>query len=151
MQILKIRQTPPEVLGKYYDYNEGIEYRIKKCADEYAAFDEILSAIETPRYRLPRVNKLLLYPLLNITKETINISNHTKPVCKVLAVNKNNKKLLSEYNKNKITLIANNNDYNNLSKNQKKIIDVDLNSSNIYSTIFEQVGNIDKTKGTLFI
>lgn len=151
IQIHKIRTSSPQTLEKCYDYSEGIEYRIKKIADECENYEKIIEKIETPRYRLPRVNKLLLYPILNITKSVVKQSYNTKPVCKVLAIQKSKKNLLFEYNKNKITLISNNKIYNLLSKSQKSIIDVDLNASCIYYSITEEIGNKDKKIGTLFL
>ena len=151
MQIYKIRTLDAKSLEIFYDYNEGIEYRIKKCADDKNSFDEILHEIETPRYRLPRINKLLLYPILNITKSIVNKSYKTKPVCKVLAIQKSKKNLLFEHNKNKITLISSNAVYSMLSKSQKEIIDIDINASKLYDTILEKKGNNDKKIGTLFL
>lgn len=149
--ILKIRNSTPQQLEKHYDYSEGIEYRIKEMADKFTNLDEIKNHIATPRYRLPRVNKLLLYPLLNITKTIISAAKITKPAVKVLAINKKNIVLLKEYNKQKITLITTNKEYENLSKSQKQIFDIDLNASNIYNAIICQENNKDKKIGTIFL
>ena len=149
--ILKLRTSKPEDLAKCYDYNEGIEYRIKEMADKYSSLEEIKQNISTPRYRIARVNKLLLYPLLNITKTIINSAKTTKPVSKVLAINKNNLELLKSYNKSKISLLTTNKEYERLSKKQKQIIDIDLNSSNIYNTIMGKKNNEDKKIGTIFL
>ncbi|MBQ8425496.1 MAG: nucleotidyltransferase family protein [Clostridia bacterium] len=151
LQIYKIRQTSPIILNKLYDYSEGIEYRVEYCVKNYDTFDNMKSAIVTSRYREPRVNKLLLYPLLNITKKVIEISKKSKPAVKLLAINKNKKGLLRIYNKNKISIIVTNKDYENLSKTQIEIINVDLNASDIYQTIINKESNIDKKTGTLFI
>ena len=67
--LLKIRQTPAQKVADCYDYSEGIEFRIKKIADTFSNLDEIIEKVSTPRYRKPRVNKLVVYPLLNITKK----------------------------------------------------------------------------------
>lgn len=149
--IHKLRTTSPINLEKYYDYNEGIEYRVKKMADNFKTLEEITTNISSPRYRAARVNKLVLYPLLQITKKVQDLAKTTKPAAKVLAINKSNKTLISTYNKKKISLIVTNNDYNNLSSKQKQIIDIDLNASSVYSTSSQRENNIDKTTGTLFI
>ena len=44
-----------------------------------------------------------------------------------------------------------NKEYNNLSKTQKQIIEIDLNASNIYNTILEHQNNEDKKTGTIFL
>lgn len=150
LQILKIKQTPEKELELFYDYSEGIEYRIKKMCNNYSSFDEIVSNIVSPRYRMARVNKLMLYPLLAITKQVIQKSKTTKPCAKVLAIEKNNKELL-KISKQKINLIVSNNDYNSLNKNQNEIINIDLNASTIYNTIFDNKLSSDKKIGTMFL
>lgn len=150
LQILKIKQTPEKELELFYDYSEGIEYRIKKMCNNYSSFDEIVSNIVSPRYRMARVNKLMLYPLLGISKKVIEKSKATKPCAKVLAIEKNNKELLKT-KKQKINLIVSNNDYNSLNKNQNEIINIDLNASTIYNTIFDNKLSSDKKIGTMFL
>ena len=141
----------PEELEKHYDYNEGIEYRIKEMADKYSTLDEIIDAIVTPRYRQSRVKKLLIYPSLEITKKKVSLAKTTKPAVKVLAISKSNKTLLSLVNKRKISLVVSNKDYENLSKQQKQIFDIDLNASNLYAVATQTQNNDDKKKGTLFV
>ena len=134
-----------------YDYSEGIEYRIKEMADKFTSLEEIKNAIVTPRYRESRVKKLLLYPSLEITKNIVTLSKKTKPVVKVLAITKSNKTLLSSFNKRKISLVVSNKDYENLSKQQKQIFDIDLNASNLYNTASGIQNYNDIKKGTLFV
>ena len=149
--IWNLRKLAPEHLEKMYDYSEGIEYRIKEMADKFTSLEEIKNAIVTPRYRESRVKKLLLYPSLEITKNIVTLSKKTKPVVKVLAMTKSNKTLLSSFNKRKISLVVSNKDYENLSKQQKQIFDIDLNASNLYNTANGIQNYNDMKKGTLFI
>lgn len=151
LEVLKIRNSTAKDLEKFYDYTEGIEYRIKEMADKFSNYAEIKNNIITSRYRLQRVNKLLLYPILKITKKAVQTAKATKPAVKVLAIQKSNLELLKTYNKNKISLIATNKDYNNLTNSQKQVIEIDLNASNIYNTIQNHKNNEDKKQGTLFL
>ena len=118
--------------------------------DTYSNFDDIKKNISSPRYRIQRVNKLLLYPILNITKDVVSKSKTAKPCAKVLAINKNNKEILRS-NKSKINLIASNVNYKTLNKTQRKIIDIDLNASTLYNTIFDNKLIGDKKIGTMFL
>jgi len=149
--IWNIRKSSPKDLEKMYDYNEGIEYRIKEMADKFSSLEEIKNAIVTPRYRESRVKKLLVYPSLKITKKVVELSKTTKPAVKVLAITKNNKTLLSSFDKRKISLVVSNKDYENLTKSQKQIFDIDLRASNLYNTAASVQNNDDMKKGTLFI
>ena len=146
-----IRSSSAEDLEKFYDYNEGIEHRIKTMADKCTTLEELKENVSTPRYRMARVNKLVIYPLLGITKKIQTFANTTKPAVKVLAIKKDNKELLTSYNKKQISLIACNNDYIALSAKQKQLADIDTNASNIYATITEKPNNLDKKKGTMFL
>ena len=149
--INKLRESKPTDLERCYDYNEGIEYRIKKFADSLSNLDKLEENISSPRYRKPRVKKLILYPCLNITKTLVQNAQTTKPVVKVLAISKNFKSFLSTAPKNKISLVVTNKDYENLSKKQKDIINVDLTASNLYSLATKVQNNTDKKTGVLFL
>ena len=149
--IWNIRKSSPKALEKMYDYSEGIEFRIKEMADKFSSLEEIKNAIVTPRYRESRVKKLLVYPSLGITKKVVELSKNTKPAVKVLAITKNNKSLLSSFDKRKISLVVSNKDYENLTKSQKQIFDIDLAASNLYNTAASVQNNDDMKKGTLFI
>lgn len=151
LQILQIRKLSPEKLGKFFDYSEGIEYRVKKTAETHREYDEILENICSPRYRKPRVQKLLLYPLLGISKSDFRIATKTKPAVKILAIKKTFKNFLSETDREKISIIAKNFDYENLSKQQQKVVEIDLNASLIYETIISGTANADKKIGTIFL
>lgn len=149
--ILNLRIKSASDLEQCYDYTEGIEFRIKKVADNNSSLAEILNHVATPRYRVARVNKLLLYPLLGITKNIQKMSETTKPTVKVLAIQNNKKDLLISHNKTKISLVVTNADYNSLNKKQEQIINIDLTASNIYNTIIGEINNNDKKKGTMFL
>lgn len=151
LQILQIRMSSPKTLNNIYDYNEGIEYRVIESAKKFKTFDEIKQNIITPRYREVRVNKLLLYPLLNIKSSIIKNSFKAKSVSKLLAIDKNKKDFLKQFNPKKINVLVCNKDYESLNKIQKSVIDIDLKSSEIYQTIMGDTSNIDKKNGTLFV
>lgn len=146
-----LRQLKPEVLETFYDYNEGIEYRIKEFANAYSSLDEIVDNVSTPRYRKPRVQKLLLYPSLLVTKKIASLAKTTKPVIKLLAISKSSKQFLAEVNKSKINLVVTNKDYENLNKSQKQIIEIDLAASNLYNLAMKKQNNNDKKTGALFL
>lgn len=151
LKIEKIRELPATALEKFYDYSEGIEYRIKKVCETCGDYAEITDKISSVRYRKARVEKLMLYPVLGITKLLLESAKKSKPVSKVLAVDKSDKELLSSFDKRKINLIVTNKDYDALGKIQSKVIDVDLRASTIYTTVTLDRKNLDKKAGTLFL
>ena len=151
LALYSLRNTSSQQLEKVYDYNEGIENRIKVFADQTSSLSELTSLISTPRYRESRVKKLLIYPLLGITKVKAKHAKKTKAFAKVLAISKSQKEILSNFPKSKINLIVTNKDYEKLSLSQKKIIETDISASNIYNLASGKQNNNDKKTGTLFI
>lgn len=151
LAIFELRKKTAKELENCYDYCEGIEYRIKKFAEQASSLDELTHLVSTPRYRVARVKKLLLYPLLGITKQAVEVAKKSKAVSKVLAIKKEAKDILSFAKKRKISLISTNKDYETLSKACKKIIDIDLNASNLYNTVVQNQNNNDKKTGVLFL
>lgn len=151
LAIFSLRNKNAKELESCYDYNEGIEYRIKKLADQATTIDELTNIVATPRYRIARVKKLLLYPLLGITKSIQELAKKSKAVAKVLAIKKSCKEFLSVAPKNKICLITTNKDYENLPSTCKKIINIDLSASNLYNAVIQRQNNNDKKTGVLFL
>ena len=151
LAIFSLRNKNAKELESCYDYNEGIEFRIKKLADQATTIDELTNIVATPRYRIARVKKLLLYPLLGITKSVQELAKKSKAVAKVLAIKKSCKEFLSVAPKNKICLITTNKDYENLPSTCKKIINIDLSASNLYNAVIQKQNNNDKKTGVLFL
>ena len=89
--------------------------------------------------------------MLNITKQIESIAKKSKPVAKVLAIKKSFKEFLSNANKQKICLITTNKDYENLPATCKKVIEIDINASNLYNTVIQKQNNNDKKTGVLFL
>ena len=151
LALYKLRTLTAKELEKMYDYNEGIEYRIKDFADKTTDLENLAKLVSTPRYREARVKKLIIYPLLGITKNKAELAKKIKPFAKVLAISKNKKEILSKLPKSKINLVVPNKDYENLQINQKKIMEIDLSASNIYNLTINKHNNNDKKTGTLFL
>lgn len=149
--LYNLRHLSVQTLETFYDFNEGIEYRIKEFSNKLPSLNEIVNSVSTPRYRKPRVQKLMLYPSLFVTKKMINLSKTTKAFAKLLAISKQSKYILSNINKSKFSLVVTNKDYEKLNKSQKQLIDIDLNASNLYNLAMNKQNNNDKKMGALFL
>lgn len=148
--INKIRNSTPEELATHADYSEGIEYRIKEMCDKYSSLQIASASIETKRYRKSRINKLLLYPILGITKEAVSEIKQTTPAVKLLAIKSNKKHLISQMSQG-VNLIIRKEDLDNLNKGQSQSINIDLAASNLYNLLIGLPHNADITTGTMFI
>ncbi|SEQ72561.1 Predicted nucleotidyltransferase [Granulicatella balaenopterae] len=60
-----------EELRQIYQMNEGIEVRLKKFASSATSFADFLAVVKNKRWTQTRLQRLLIYCLLGITKEEV--------------------------------------------------------------------------------
>lgn len=130
--IYKLRTMNAREIKNLPDVSEGLENRIYNAVRDYNSLEEILSNIKTKRYTLARIRRILISALLNINKEMLR---REAKYIRVLAFNKKGSQILGEIKKSgTLPLITNVSDgYKNLDDESKKIFDIDLLSSDIYS------------------
>ena len=78
------------------DVSEGLEYSLKKAVSMCNTLDELIENIKSKRYTLTRIQRILLYSLLKLTKKDIEVSKKQNPYIRVLGFNDKGKYLLSE-------------------------------------------------------
>ena len=149
MSIEEIRNLP--------DVSEGLEFNIKNAANSCNTIDELISLIKSKRYTQTRIQRIVLYALLGITKNDIEISKNTIPYIRVLGFNENGKKLVSEISKNNPNIqivtsvkkfIDNNSDINLIN-----ILNKDIFATNVYTIGFKNnsLSNLDFKNGIIKI
>lgn len=145
-----VRKKSTDELSRLYDYNEGLPYLISSAAKNNTTIVDAVSEACSKRYRQARIKKLFLYAALDITKEKYNKILKGKTCAKMLAINRDSKKYISQFNKNGIRVIVSKNDYGNLSAAQSISAQIDLDASNLYNLITKSKYNRDLTTGTIF-
>ena len=149
MSIDEIRNLP--------DVSEGLEFAIKKAANSCNSIVEFLNIVKSKRYTSTRLQRILLYTLLGISKKDMEISKKTLPYVRVLGFNDNGKNLISEiYSRNpKINIITSVKKFldNNSNKNLRRMLDIDIFSTNVFTIGFEydSLNNLDFTNGIIKI
>ncbi|MCD2256679.1 nucleotidyltransferase [Agrilactobacillus fermenti] len=75
-EFLKYRllSTDLERLAKIYQINEGLEYRILQHIRDCDSFTDFLHAIKTKRYTFARLQRVLTYILLGVTKSEMHLA-----------------------------------------------------------------------------
>ena len=143
MSIYDISQLP--------DVSEGLEFAIKNAANSCNSLVELLNIIKSKRYTQTRIQRILLYSLLGITKKDIAISKKTQPYVRVLGFNEKGKYLISEVAKanpklNIITSVKKFTD-KNLNRNLKSMLEKDIWATDIYTIGYEydSWSNLDYT------
>jgi len=145
-----LRSMSIEELANLPDVNEGLEFVIKKAADSTNNLEALISSIKSKRYTYTRIQRILLYALLRITKNDMELSkNINNSYIRILAATEKGKELLSKISKITtlpiITSIKNAPSLNEASS--KRLLNIDINSTNIYTLAYknESISNLDFT------
>ena len=144
MSIDEIRQLP--------DVTEGLEFSIKKAANSCNSIYEFLNIIKSKRYTSTRLQRILLYSLLGITKKDIELSKKVTPYIRVLGLNNKGKFMISEIAKAnpKLEIITSVKRFldNSNNKNLKTMLNKDIFATDVYTLGFsyDSCSNLDFTK-----
>lgn len=159
--IYKLRTMNIAEIADLPDVSEGLEYCIKKAADNYNNLNELISNIKSKRYTQTRIQRILIYALLGINKKDIEISRKITPYVRVLGFDEKGKKMLSEIvrvNPN-IHLITSLNKFMQIKskkrqdKLQIEMLRKDISATDIYTLGYENEskGNLDFTNNMIII
>lgn len=148
--IYTLRKMTIEEIASIPDVSEGLEFSIKKAANSCNNINEFLDIVKSKRYTITRLQRILLYALLGISKEDMQLSKKVeKPYIRVLGFNDNGKKLVSEIaTKNpELKLITSVKKFvdSNSNKDLQIIFDKDVLATDVYSLAFENnsLANLD--------
>lgn len=153
--IYVLRKMSIEEISNLPDVSEGLEFAIKDAANSCNSIIELLSIIKSKRYTSTRIQRILLYALLGITKKDMEISKSTLPYVRILGFNENGAKLVSEISKKnpKLNIITSVKKFvdSNKNKNLKQMLDKDIFATNVYTIGYEydSLNNLDYKNGII--
>ena len=134
------------------DVSEGLENTIKKAALSCNNYNDFINAISSKRYTKTRLNRIILYSLLKITKKDMAVSKKVTPYVRVLGFTDKGKYLIHKINNsnNNLKIVTSVKRFmnENSNKNLQKIMDKDILSTNIYTLGVngKSFANLDYTK-----
>lgn len=147
MIIYKLRTMNEEEIYNIPDVTEGLENTIKTAVSKTNNILELIELIKSKRYTQTRIQRILVYALLGITKRDLEMSKKIIPYIRVLGVSKNGKNLLSYIkSKNVITSVKTFEEIN-LNRNYRRMLNIDKNATDIYTIAYKQnsISNLDYT------
>ena len=148
--IYTLRKMTLSEIAELQDVTEGLENAIKQAANTCNNLEDLINSIKSKRYTRSRIQRILLYSILNITKKDIKNSYKTKPYVRILGASKRGKYLLSRLNNPKYPVITSVKKFmdNNNNKILKSMIEKDILASNIYTLGYKNnsKANLDYTK-----
>lgn len=149
--IYTLRKMTLSEIASLPDVSEGLENKIKAAANTSNNLDDLISKIKSKRYTQSRIQRILLYTLLNISEKDINISRRQVPYIRVLGFNKHGKKIISAIaNQNpKIQIIVSVKKFmeNNTDKHLHTMMSKDIFATNVYTLGYGNgsLANLDYT------
>lgn len=155
--IYNLRSMSIEEIANLPDVSEGLEYAIKNAANSCNSIVEFLSIIKSKRYTSTRLQRILLYSLLNITKKDMQVSRKTVPYIRVLGFNERGRYIISEVARQnpKLEIVTSVKKYldscNN--RNLQLMLSKDIWSTNVYTIgyEYESLNNLDYTHKMVII
>lgn len=149
--IYTLRKMSTAEIKNLPDVSEGLEFALKNAANSCNSVVELLTLVDSKRYTKTRIQRILLYAILGITKKDMQMSKSITPYVRVLGFNENGKNLLSEAVRrnpklNVVTSVKKFLDYS-LSRNLNILMEKDIWATNVYTLGFEyeSKSNIDFT------
>ena len=149
--IYNLRKMSKEDIAKLPDVSEGLENSIKNAADSCNNLKDLINIVKTKRFTQTRIQRILLYSLIGITKKQMDISKKVTPYVRVLGFNNRGKELISEMmNINpKLNIVTSVKKYMDTvaNKNLKEMLETDILATNIYTLGYysDSYSNLDYT------
>ena len=152
--IYKLRSMTIKEIANLPDVNEGLEYLIKDASNKTNNLIELINKVKSKRYTQTRVQRILLYALLGITKKDMEISKKMTPYIRVLGCSENGKMLLSQIN-SKAKVITSFKKFEKTNKNRKikRMLEIDKKATDIYTLGYKKdsKAGLDYTKGLILM
>jgi len=154
--IYKLRTMSISQIANLPDVSEGLEYKIKEAANSCNTIEDLLPKIKSKRYTLTRINRIMLYALLDITKQDYTNSQKVSPYVRVLGINENGRFLLSELSRNKkLNIVTSVKQFLDNSNNKilKSMLEKDIMATNIYTLEYKNnsQANLDYTQKLIIV
>ncbi len=150
--IYVLRRMSCQEIANLADVTEGLENKIKSAANECNTIKDLITIVKSKRYTETRIQRILLYALLGITKQKMSEFYKIPPYIRILGMNKKGKELvsLSKQENPKLQFVTSVKDFleNTRNKTLREMLELDILATNIYTLGFdnEPYANLDFTK-----
>ena len=150
--LYKLRTMSVKAIANLPDVSEGLENLIKEVPGQTNNLIELINNIKSKRYTQTRIQRILLYALLGITKKDMEISKKITPYVRVLGCSDNGKMLLSQISED-VKVITSLKKFENTNKNKKlaRLLEIDKRATDVFTLGYKKnsKANLDYTKGLI--
>ena len=118
---------------------------------------DFIQMVKTKRYTQTRIQRILLFALLGITKKDVQSAKRVVPYARVLGFNEKGRLLLSGIAQNnpKMEVITSLKKFedSNTNKTYKRMLDIDIFATDIYTLGYKNgsLANLDYTKNMVMM
>lgn len=147
-----LRKMTLNQISNLPDVTFGLANSLMYAVNSCNSYENIISMVKSKTYTQSRVQRILLYALLGITKDDMEDSRKTKPYVRILGLDDKGRELLSELSKSnpKLPVITSVKDFYNTSNNRSltRMLNIDVLATNIYTLEYLQdsQANLDYTQ-----
>lgn len=143
-----LRTIDNEKLKNIPDVPENMLSNLKKIACSTNSLDELIPALKNKSITQARIQRILLYILLGITKSDMELSKKITPYVRVLGMSENGKKMLSDISKD-INVITSVKAFEKTCDDSDllRMLEIDKKATDIYTLAYSKnsVANLDYT------
>lgn len=143
-----LRTIDNERLKNIPDVPENMLSNLKKIAYSTNSLDELITALKNKSITQARIQRILLYILLGITKSDMELSKRITPYVRVLGMSKNGKKILSDISKD-INVITSVKAFEKTCDDSDllRMLEIDKKATDIYTLAYvkDSIANLDYT------
>lgn len=143
-----LRTIDNENLKNIPDVPENMLSNLKKIACSTNSLDELITVLKNKSITQARIQRILLYILLGITKSDMELSKRITPYVRVLGMSENGKKILSDISKD-INVITSVKAFEKTCDDSDllRMLEIDKKATDIYTLAYvkDSVANLDYT------
>ena len=143
-----LRTIDNEKLKNIPDIPENMLSNLKKIACSTNSLDELITALKNKSITQARIQRILLYILLEITKSDMELSKRITPYVRVLGMSENGKKILSDISKD-INVITSVKAFEKTCDDSDllRMLEIDKKATDIYTLAYvkDSIANLDYT------
>lgn len=143
-----LRTIDNEKLKNIPDVPDNMLSNLKKIACSTNSLDELITALKNKSITQARIQRILLYILLGITKSDMELSKRITPYVRVLGMSENGKKILSDISKD-INVITSVKAFEKTCDDSDllRMLEIDKKATDIYTLAYvkDSVANLDYT------
>lgn len=152
-----LRRMTVNEIAELPDVSEGLENTIKNAANFCNNIKDFINMVKTKRYTQTRIQRIMIFALLGITKKDVQASKKVVPYARVLGFNEKGKLLLSGISQNnpKMEVITSVKRFmdNNTNKIYKRMLEIDIFATDVYTLgyKYDSMANLDYTKNMIML